>query len=313
MVTGVGALIAALLPGDESTPPPLTTQWEHERAQIAREGWEVTVDENVEMHGDSQPSTMVALHRPTGECSSNQPSDQVRIYDVDNGRLDRAFTYQPTATGCRGWTFHVATANDFTGSGRAAVFGEFNGGPFGEPGESVPVAISWDSQSRRFGVTPLITEPPATLLDATHAEGQGEAFQRRAQHMFLTAVRLTSDTAPAYGVSEFRLVPHGAEGTFLYGIYRLTSGVLAANASGPSVLTQAVYQRAIWHLEAQEESFAAGWCGLARHQEVALVKADEDPSSVLDELVRDGAGWAQSCDAPLTSKWWEAHHRNEGS
>jgi hypothetical protein len=266
------------------------------------------------MRGNTQTATILGLHHDAGECSkAGQPSDQVRIYEVGDGGLRRTFTYQPVETGCHSWIFRIAATADLTGSGRVAVFGEFLGGLISEPGESVPVAISWNAHSHHYTIVPLITEPPDNLLEAKHAEGQGEGFQREMRRMFLAPTRLTPQTSPAYGASELRFVLQGAEESYLYGLYRLTSGVAAAGASGPTAAAPIVYQRALWHLEVAEDTFAAGWCGLSLHEETAIVPRNVEPSVILDGLVKHGTHWISSCEASLTSKWWAAHHGNEGS
>lgn len=308
VAAGVGATVAILWPG-EGAAPPLASQWEHERAMIADEGWEITTDHQVEMQGNTQPTTILGLHRVTGKCPrSNQPSDEIRAYDVKGGRLQSDFAFQPTETGCGAWIFRLAKTADLTGSGREVVFAEFLGGSFGGPGESIPVAISWSAKLHHYSVVPLITEPPSTLLSAKNAEGQKEVFQARSRRMFITPVRLTSKSPLAYGATEFRFAPHGEEESFLYGLYRLTSGVAATGPSGPTAAAAIVYQRAMWHLEAAQDTFAAGWCDLSLWQEMAVVPFQAEPSSILARLVKHGKRWINSCEAPLLSKWWESHH-----
>jgi hypothetical protein len=312
VVTIVGVTAAIVFPGN-GAPPPLATQWERERAAIAEEGWEVTTDRRVEMRGDTQAATILGLHRDAGRCSKvGQPSDQVRIYDVDDGRLQRTFTYQPIETGCHAWLFHIGKTADLTGSGRVAVFAEFVDGAFSGLGESIPVAISWSAHSHHYTLVPLITELPHALLKAAHAEGQGNVFQRESRRMFLTPIRLTSGTSPAYGASELRFVLRGDEDSFLYGLYRITSGVAAAGPSGPTATAPAVYQRALWHLEAGD-TFAAGWCELSLREETAIVAFSIEPSAIMDGFARHGAHWISSCEAPLTTKWWLSQHDGEGS
>jgi hypothetical protein len=255
---------------------------------------------------------MLGLHRLAGKCSkSDQKSDEIRAYDVDDGHLQSTFSYRPSETGCGAWIFRLARIGDLTGAGRDVVFGEFLGGSFGEPGESIPVAITWSARLERFSVIPLITEPPSTLLRAKHGEGQGEVFQARARRMFLTPVRLRDGSPPAYGASEFRFAPHGADDSFLYGVYRITSGVAAAGPTGPTAVAPVVYQRALWHLEAENDTVAAGWCHLSRHEQAAIVPTRTEPSSVLAGLVAHGRRWFNRCEAPLLSKWWASHHGGE--
>jgi hypothetical protein len=305
----VGAAIAALWPSGAHAPLSLAAQWARERARIAAEGWEVTTDRQAELVGDTEPVTILGLHRLEGECSKTaQRSDEMRIYTVTGGQLQRAFSYEPSATGCRAWVFQLASAADLTGSGRSLAFGEFSGGSTAEPTESVPVAIGWDSTARQYVVTPLIAEAPGVMLQVKHGEGQGEVFQTRMRQMFTTPVRLTPSTPPAYGLYEFQIVPRGAEETFIYGLYRLTSGVAAAGPSGPTAEAPIVYQRAQWHVELREGKIAAGWCQLPKHEEVAIVRPQADSSAILQHLANSRTRWINSCEAPLTSEWWEAHH-----
>jgi hypothetical protein len=299
-----GAIYASLSGGSAAAPPPLAAQWEQERAALAREGWEVTADREVEMRGNTQPVTVLGLHFE-GECKGTtaQPSDQVRIYEVDRGELRRAFLFQPSGIGCHAWTFHLDATADLTGSGRTAVFGEFVGSPLGEPGEKVPVVIAWHEQPRHYIAYPLITEAPTSLLRAIHAEDQPEWFQRHALQMFRQPLHLAADARQvAYGASELHFALHGAEDSYIYGIYRLTSGVprKAARPGPATPVAPIVYQRAVWHLEALGESVAAGWCRLRAGKMAAIVPGETEPSGV----------WFNACDAPLTSQWWEFHHPN---
>jgi hypothetical protein len=305
----VGAAIAALWPSGAQAPLSLAAQWARERSRIVIEGWEVTTDRRAELLGDTEPVTILGLHRLEGECSkTRQRSDEVRIYTVTDGRLQRAFSYEPSATGCRAWVFQLVSIADLTGSGRSLAFGEFSGGSTGEPTESVPVAIGWSSAARQYVVTPLIAEVPGVMLEAKHGEGQGEVFQTRMRRMFTTPVRLTPSTSPAYGLYEFRIMPRGEEETFIYGLYRLTSGVAAAGPSGPTAEAPIVYQRAQWHVELREGKIAAGWCSLPKHEEVAIARPQAESSAILQRFANSGTRWINSCEAPLTSEWWEAHH-----
>jgi hypothetical protein len=308
-----GLLIAPLFGGSATDPPSLARQWDQQRAALRRQGWEVTADQRVEMRGNTQPVTLLALRR-NGECTglAATPSDQVRIYEVDAGQLRQTFRFQPTATGCRAWTFHLAGTADLTGSGRAAVFGEFVGSPLGEPGEAIPVVIAWNERAGRYFAGPLITESPDAWLTAEHAEERPEWFQQHALQMFRKPIRLTASVREgAYGASGLRFVLRGAENSYVYGLYRLTSGVpVGTHSPNPASLSAPIlYQRVMWHLETFGEGIVAGWCQLPKHRMGALVSLD-DESKVLSHLVQHGRSWFNYCEAPLTSKWWKSHHPN---
>ena len=307
----VGAAAAGLWPNGAQTPLSLEAQWARERSRIAAEGWEVTTDQQAELVGDTEPATILGLHRLGNECSQpGHRSDEIRIYTGADGQLRRALSYEPLATGCRAWVFQLVSTADLTGSGRSLVFGEFSGGSAEEPGESVPVAIGWSPTARQYMVTPLIREPPSVMLQVKHGEGQGENFETRMRQMFTTPVHLTPSTPAGYGLYEFQIVPRGTEETYIYGLYRLTSGVAAAGPSGTTAEAPIVYERAQWHVELREGKIAAGWCRLPEREEAAIVSPRTDSSVILEHLVNSKAGWTNSCEAPLTSEWWETHHPN---
>jgi hypothetical protein len=305
-------LLTAVFGSGSDGPAPIAAQWEEERAALASRGWEVTADRQVEMRGNTQPVTLLALRRH-GECTgtSGTPSDQVRIYEMEDGLVKQAFSYQPSATGCQAWAFRIAGTADLTGSGRVAVFGEFLGSPTGEPGEAVPIVIAWNERSHRYFAGPLITETPRAWLTAEHAESAPESFQRHQVKMFRTPVLLkNSSKLGAFGVTELRLVLRGREESYIYGVYRLTSGVpYGVRTPGPTTpVAPILYQRAIWHLETLGEGFAAGWCQLPKQRMKAWTAGSE--SKVLSNLAKHGTNWFSSCEAPLTSRWWDSHHPN---
>lgn len=302
VAAGGGVLIAVLFGGSATGPASLATQWEQVRADLREEGWEVTADQRVEMQGNTQPVTLLALRRD-GECTgiAAAPSDQVRIYEVEAGKLRRAFLFQPDGTGCKAWSFQLAGTADLTGSGREAVFGEFDGSPLGEPGETVPVVITWSERDRRYFASPLIIESPNAWLRAKHLEGQHEWFQKSSLKLFRTSIQLTADAQQGgYGATGLHFVFRGAEDSYLYGIYRLTSGVPPGEAGvrgPPNASAQILYQRAMWHLEPSREGVVAGWCQLPRPRMSAFISLMNE-SKLLDELARHGESWFDYCEAP---------------
>jgi hypothetical protein len=254
------------------------------------------------MRGNTQPVTLLSLRRD-GECAgiAAAPSDEVRIYEVGAGKLRRTFSLQPDGTGCKAWRFQLAGTADLTGSGREAVFGEFEGSPLGEPGETIPVVITWRERDRHYFASPLIIESPNAWLRAKHVEGQREWFEKFSLGMFRKPIRLTADIKQrAYGATGLHFIFRGAEDSYLYGIYRLTSGIPPgeANIPGPPNSSAPIlYQRAMWHLEPSEEAVVAGWCQLPKSRMPAFISLTNE-SKLLDELARHGESWFEYCEAP---------------
>ncbi len=307
VAAAVGAGIAALWPAGGSASVPLTSQWDKERIRIAEEGWEITTDRQAELTGDTSPVTVIGLHQDRERCSyAHGRSDELRIYGTSGGHLHRLFSFEPTARGCHSWVFRLGPIADLTGSGRLWAFGSFFGGSLS--GVSVPVAIAWNAAHRRFKLTPLITEVPEKLIEAKRAEGQHEAVAKEMQRIILKPVRLTQTTQPAYVVSDFKVVPRPEEDTYLFALYMLTSGVAAANKEGPTATAPVIYQRALWHIDIEGEGIDAGWCGLTKQQMLANTPPESGPEDLLESFAEVGRHWVSSCNAPLLSKWWEAHH-----
>jgi hypothetical protein len=272
-IAGLAALGILLFGGSDGPEEPSapSTQWLHERAAIARHGWRIAQQREADLRGVGEPSTILTLSPPAKSCfeSGATRSQQIRIYDLDEGSLHRALTFEPKTVGCPPMEFEVLKVAPLIEYDSApVVLGRFVGGleTFGEE-VSVPIVIAWNDRLQRYSLRPLLVSPPR-LLNVTYSDGESfvgpdRSFYQHAKETFERPVDLGSGlrgyavSAMAVGRSEAVL-----DGPVLAGAYRLNAGLKSEdewNLDG-----EVYYQRALWALETTPEgTLYAGECSLA--------------------------------------------------
>lgn len=253
---------------DTSAAPSLSTQWLHVHAAIARQGWKIAEKRTADLRGNGEPSTILVLSPPAKSCLSKTPvhSQQVRIYDIEEGRLERQLTFQPRTLGCPPWEFEfmkVAPLREY--SSAPVILGRFSGGDdaFFED-LNIPVAIAWSDRTGHYSLKPLLVQPPSlavfTYGDDKPLTGFDRTWYAAARKVYGHPVDLGSGLS-GYAVEEVALGYSALMGRpVLAGIYRLSAGNAASRRM---VNTPIIFQQAIWQLTTTPAGdLYAGECSL---------------------------------------------------
>jgi hypothetical protein len=258
IVTAVGLFFLAPLgdsDGDDTSPaPPLSTQWLHVHAEIARQGWKIVEKRTADLRGNGEPSTILVLSPPAKSCLSKTPahSQQVRIYDVEEGQLERQLTFQPRTLGCPPWEFKFMKITPLREYGDAPVIlGRFSGGNEAFFEElTIPVAIAWSHRTGHYILRPLLVQPPSLAVINGYGgdrplTGFDRTWYEKARKVYGHPVDLGSGVS-GYAVEEVALGHSALMGSpVLAGIYRLSAG----DAGSRRIIeTPVVFQQAIWQL-----------------------------------------------------------------
>jgi hypothetical protein len=144
-----------------SADPPIDVQLAELRESAARHHEQLFIRPG-SLHGGL--SYVVVSEEPgsEGPAEIEGQSDMVRIYDVEHGRLHKAFAFRPAHAGNEKWQYRLDTVQDLQNTGAEEVVGGF--WLFIDSGGNrafVPTIISWDSASRRYVIQPLLPEPVA--------------------------------------------------------------------------------------------------------------------------------------------------------
>lgn|GEM_PF-5070798 len=261
----VGVIIAAVVfflftpPGSsdgDDTPaaPSLSTQWLHIHSAIARQGWKIVEKRTADLRGNGEPSTILVLNPPAKSCLNRTPahSQQVRIYDVEEGRLKQQLAFQPRTLGCPPWEFKfmkVAPLREY--GNMPIILGRFSGGDDAFFEElTLPVVIAWSDRTGHYSLRPLLVQPPSLAVVNGYGgdrplTGFDRTWYEKARKVYGHPVDLGSGVS-GYAVEEVAL-GHSAlmGGPVLAGIYRLSAG----NAGGRRMIsTSILFQQAIWQL-----------------------------------------------------------------
>lgn len=258
IVTAVGFFLLAPLgssDGDDTeAPPALSTQWLHIHSAIARDGWKIVEKRTADLRGNGEPSTILVLSPPAKSCLSKTPahSQQVRIYDVEEGRLKQQLAFQPRTLGCPPWEFKFMKVAPLREYGDAPVIlGQFSGGDDAFFEElTIPVTIAWSDRTGHYSLRPLLVQPPSLAVINGYGgdrplTGFDRTWYENARKVYGRPVDLGSGVS-GYAVEEVALGHSALMGSpVLAGVYRLTAGNAAVRRE---VSTTIVFQQAIWQL-----------------------------------------------------------------
>lgn len=239
-----------------------------------------------DLHGTGSPSTILVLSAKSPRCfgEGGTPSQQLRVYDVEEGSLRLVFRFTPAPLGCRALAFrflHVGVVrrdNDIP-----LVLGEFSGIGPGKAGEhvSVPVVLGWEDQSQAYRIKGLIqTRIPVVRVGPMR--GSDRAFYVGARRLFRRPVDLGSGVS-GYGatVIGFGHSSQSVEGSLVAAVYRLSGGI------SHGARTPIFYQRRFWSLyTTQEGELGAVVCSLGRRGTVVEKESLDEKRLVERMLVR---------------------------
>lgn len=177
--------LVILTGGFEKQPPPSVSEQVGDIKQAATRGDPdaaandryTVIDPAVDLHGDDEENSRVFVfeeHRNLdafisdvfGGSPDRPASDELVVYDLEDGLLEERFRFQPDGSGTEAARFLVTEIGDRTSVGDIDRDGadEFVGG-FGLPGEAseamVPFALDWNNAKGRYRMVSLLREPPA--------------------------------------------------------------------------------------------------------------------------------------------------------
>ncbi|HEX8743945.1 MAG TPA: hypothetical protein VF712_12500 [Thermoleophilaceae bacterium] len=171
----LGALIGLLVVNGEDDPPAIAAQLDDVVAKADDAGQYPAVQRAARLHPGASGSHLLVLRdqsqRPGGiphELAS-PPSDEIRVYDDVDGRLELRIRFHPQNFGevqqgpdgdAPGYQFRLLSIADLDKNGTAEILGSFDrisnaSGPF-----PLPVLISWDEDVSRYRMDALFTQPP---------------------------------------------------------------------------------------------------------------------------------------------------------
>jgi hypothetical protein len=255
LLTALGILVFGGSDDDGGRPAALSSQWLRERAEIAGKGWRIAQTRKVDLRGIGEPSTVLVLAPPAQSCidSTTTRSQEIRVYDVRDGRLNRALTFEPKVEGCPPMEFELVRVAPLREYDEAPlILGRFDGGLEGFPDEiSFPVVISWNARFQQYTLAPLLVRPPR-LAEFIYGNGQplrgaDRLWYQEATKTFEHPLDLGHGLR-GYALSGFAFgrSHQAAAGPIVAGVFRLSAG--NAGSGSRIIESPVVYQRAIWSL-----------------------------------------------------------------
>ena len=139
------------------TPPPMAAQIAAIERRAAKEGHYVrqVVGGALDLHGSGQDSRLFVVSDSEVRRGEPAPSDELRIYDEQDGWLRRAFRFRPAEPGVK---FEFRGARDIDGDGAVEVVGGY-AAPDAR-NAVLPLAIEWQGFAQRYAIVPLDLGPP---------------------------------------------------------------------------------------------------------------------------------------------------------
>lgn len=148
------------------------------------------------------------------------PSDELRIYDLERGKLKLRFRFEPAAptypsegTSLRapGYTFRLGSVRDLDGNGRPEIIGSFETYVEESSPLPLPVVIVWDEEAARYRLSPLFGNPPR--LKALPSPGMYAQYSQDEYARPRTLRDVAGSTSIVGHVADFSAVRQGSEGT----------------------------------------------------------------------------------------------------
>lgn len=254
----------------------------------AREKRRVVFRASAHMHGPGGPEAQIIVLRddrvkehPPGDIpidahgrSSAPGSDEVRVYDLVQGRLSLRFRFLPQGPGqvrqlpegdYPTFRFRATPPRDRDGDGRPELVGSFDRVTLASGPYPVPVSLSWDDGAQRYQLAPLIPNPPKIRVP----EGQARLLGGYT-HATTIKDRYSGAILRGHAVDAFGLF--GREPDVIVAAAYADPVAVAANRAG--------YYVQAWLLDFQAGPPVALEC-FSEAQRVTPVRADDAPNDVV--------------------------------
>jgi hypothetical protein len=151
------ALVLVVKGFSTPTPPPMAAQIAELERDAAKQGQFVRplVSQAVDLHGTGLESHVFAFVAANPRRGDPLPSEEVRVYDDEDGWLREAFRFRPADAGVK---FEFRGARDVDRDGATEIIGAF--APPDGRNAMLPVALDWQSLEQRYALVPLDLGPP---------------------------------------------------------------------------------------------------------------------------------------------------------
>ena len=138
--------------------------------------------------------TTLRRQRLRGAARRARPSDELRIYDEQDGWLRRAFRFRPAEPGVK---FEFRGARDIDGDGAVEVVGGY-AAPDAR-NAVLPLAIEWQGFAQRYAIVPLDLGPPplSTAKLPERFQVQARLYRKKYARPSRSATRRVRGTSPA--------------------------------------------------------------------------------------------------------------------
>jgi hypothetical protein len=206
----IGALLIHFGVLDRFKRPSVAEQLDNVRAEAARAGQTQFFLRELDLHGGGVTKSYFMVFRDTNILEYNirqsYTSDEIRIYDLQGGKLTLRFRFQPDIlrTG-EGFSspllWRLTSVRDVSGDGVDEVVGAYSEF-FMAPVFPAPVVIGWDPSGNGYQLVPLLTSDPRLANISRRG-----AYGRVVQHIFHAPYQLNnldgSERLRAYPTEEF--------------------------------------------------------------------------------------------------------------
>jgi hypothetical protein len=162
VAAAVIALVLVVKGFSTPTPPPMAAQIAKLEREAAKQGQFVrpVVSKAVDLHGTGLESRVFAFVAANPRRGDPLPSEELRVYDDEDGWLREAFRFRPADAGVK---FEFRGARDVDRDGATEIIGAF--APPDGRNAMLPVALDWQTLEQRYALVPLDLGPPR-LTDA---------------------------------------------------------------------------------------------------------------------------------------------------
>jgi hypothetical protein len=148
------ATLTILIGAKSFSTPSIGDQLAGLREAAAEAGDEVLRHRRLELRGFETGSHLVVVR-------SLPRADELRIYDEDDGELERMLSFRPTAPQFRYGNFELLAVRDLDRDGDRELVGDYLIQFPPLTFVRVPIAVTWDEAARTYVPSALLTEPPA--------------------------------------------------------------------------------------------------------------------------------------------------------
>lgn len=256
-------------------------------------GFRVVSVNAMKLRGSKAGDTLVALLRdknqsdkpkgdlpvtPNGDIFTPK-SDELRVYNVDGGRVRFEYQFLPQSLGqvrqlpegdFPYFKFRPVQQTDLDGNRQNELVGMFERGTLATGPQPVPVVLAWDPHSKKYSLSPLIPKPPELKGFSENAHNEARGFR----HPTVIDDRLSSTVLKGYGADAYRI------------FQRSPSPVLMALYMDPATMGGDLRAEvAAWTLDIQNGNVEAFPCGPSElgSNAVLVSVGTKNPDQVLSE------------------------------